>query len=1439
MAQKKFRFFSFLYSIIFIFLFLNDLQAQILNFRNFNADEGLVQSQVYTILQDNDGYLWFGTVNGISIYDGHQFRTLTRKDGLAENHVISGFKDHAGNLWFGYKKDVITKYNSVTKTFSSIPLSKNAEDGKSVDVRQFYEDSAGRIWIATNGMGVFYIQDDSLIHFNDQLKLSKQRFFSVAEDDSHNIWLGGDSLIYIYDPVRSSLKFLPFTNKNEMSVYTAIANDGHGNMWIGTWYDGLYRYNFKRKTYQHFTVKQGLTGNQVNSIFIDTVGKIWVSDRYTGVSYATLTGADKYQFVPITTKNGLPYNGVNLTTIDREGNYWFGTEGRGAAQLRDRRFELWVPGKEKEEKSFWSMFVDSEGIKWFGTNKGLFAIDPKGKLKYQLKTYNGKILDNIFQITEDSTGIIWFVSRTQRCFRFNKKTNALKPFKLRGDLAALNVSSVVIDKLGNILLGGLELGLVSYNLKTKVMIHLSTDNSPLSSNDVNVLYRDSKGYVWVGLINGGMLKWDGKQLIKISSVPISIFGFAEGPKKDLWILNDRDELYRYVDGEINQFDLAGHGLEGLALYLVNADSKSVWLGTTNGLARWKYGDKSFSFYTKKAGYPVAETNQNAAYKDEQGNLWFGSIDGMICFHPDQEKINPVPPLVHIQSVKLFLKEIPLKSGARFEPSNNYLSFDYVGISLTAPEGVRYRYRLVGADKDWLPETAQTSVTYSSLPPGHYSFQVKARNRDGIWNARPAVYNFEILTPFWKTWWFVVLIALIATFAIYTYISWRTRTIKRINRILEDKVQNRTKELQDEKNALEKAIMALKESEHKFKTYTNLTSSAIYIHQGRRFRFVNKAGEEISGYSKDELMQMNIWDLVHPDFTRMMQERFQARLKGENTPNRYEFKILTKNGQERWLDFTGQVINYEDEPALLATVFDITERKKAEEELLAEKERLMVTLRSIGDGVITTDIEGRITLMNDRAKEILDCSDECKTGIKLNKLLYIFEEQTGVKKNDILNPVFKGKTSTVDESNLVLNSMKNRQKFISLAVSSLKDSNSKLLGVVLVIRDDTEKRQMQQELVKGQKLESVGVLAGGIAHDFNNILTAIIGNLSLAKLQLDAAHPSYVRIENAEKASARAQDLTQQLLTFSKGGAPVKQITSIEEIIRDSVAFILSGSNVKARLSFSKHIPTVEVDAGQISQVVQNLIINADQAMPGGGNIDIEVSTKRITNKNTIPVTPGNYVIIKVKDEGIGIAKEYLDKIFDPFFTTKQSGSGLGLATSYSILQKHGGLITVDSELGEGTTFRIYLPAAKGFVNNKEQDALDISSFKGKGRILIMDDEVLIHETISGMLNRLGYEIEISNDGYEMLGKYKQAMDEGQPFDLVFMDLTIPGGMGGKVAVQELLKIDPEAIAIVSSGYSGDPVMAEYERFGFKACLRKPYRIEEIISVLQSLNMGTD
>ncbi len=365
----------------------------------------------------------------------------------------------------------------------------------------------------------------------------------------------------------------------------------------------------------------------------------------------------------------------------------------------------------------------------------------------------------------------------------------------------------------------------------------------------------------------------------------------------------------------------------------------------------------------------------------------------------------------------------------------------------------------------------------------------------------------------------------------------------------------------------------------------------------------------------------------------------------------------------------------------------------------------------------------------------------------------------------------------------------------------------------------------QEILRAHKLESLGILAGGIAHDFNNILTAILGNISLVKMWSNPSDKIYPRLDAVERASIRAIDLTHQLLTFSKGGAPIKKTTSILELIKDSADFALRGSNIKCEFDMGKDILPVEADRGQISQVIHNLVINAKQAMPDGGKIIINIKNINIKEHESIHIPVGMYVMISIRDFGTGIPEELLDKIFDPYFTTKQKGTGLGLAIAYSIIKNHGGLITVESEYGKGTIFNIYLPASNERTMQEETD--DDTLHTGKGRILVMDDEEMVRDAIGDMLLDLEYSVEFATGGCEAIKKYKEAKLSGKPYDVVIMDLTVPGGMGGKDAIKEILEFDPSVKAIVSSGYSNDPVMANYQIYGFSGVITKPYELKKL------------
>lgn len=385
----------------------------------------------------------------------------------------------------------------------------------------------------------------------------------------------------------------------------------------------------------------------------------------------------------------------------------------------------------------------------------------------------------------------------------------------------------------------------------------------------------------------------------------------------------------------------------------------------------------------------------------------------------------------------------------------------------------------------------------------------------------------------------------------------------------------------------------------------------------------------------------------------------------------------------------------------------------------------------------------------------------------------------------------------------------------------------------IVRDITERRIMQEERIKSQKLESLGVLAGGIAHDFNNILTGIIGNISFARKFIDETHRSSKILEQAETASRRASDLAHQLLTFAKGSQPIKKTVSVKQVIEASASLVLHGSNVLSTITIPDDLYAIDADEGQISQVFNNIIINAAQAMPGGGAVAIAAENVTLGHENTLAMAAGKYIRVTFTDTGCGIAAEDQKKIFDPYFTTKPAGNGLGLASVYSIVRKHAGQITVRSTPGTGTTFDILLPAGSPEAIETQAEMKTVNA-DGNSSLLFMDDEELLRELASEMLGNLGYHVQTCRNGDEAIALYTAARAAGAPFSAVVMDLTIPGGMGGKEAAQQILKLDPQARLIVSSGYSNDPVMAEYLRFGFCATVVKPYSMSEIAEVLSRL-----
>ncbi|MFN7145359.1 MAG: ATP-binding protein, partial [Myxococcota bacterium] len=451
-------------------------------------------------------------------------------------------------------------------------------------------------------------------------------------------------------------------------------------------------------------------------------------------------------------------------------------------------------------------------------------------------------------------------------------------------------------------------------------------------------------------------------------------------------------------------------------------------------------------------------------------------------------------------------------------------------------------------------------------------------------------------------------------------------------------------------------------------------------------------------------------------------------------------------------------------------------------LSEERERLHVTLSSIGDAVIATDRDGRVTMLNPVATALTGWAPEDAVGRPLAEVFPIFSEKTGLPvKNPVEKVLHTGKIVGLANHTALADRDGNRRA-IADSAAPIRAADGTVVGVVLVFRDVTQEQRLERELAKASKLESIGVLAGGIAHDFNNILTSISANISLAERRLGMDNPAKGRLSAAQVACERARDLTRQLLTFSRGGAPIRSATSVRATLQEACGFALQGSSVRAHYDLPADVWPIDADAGQIGQVVHNIALNAVQAMPAGGNLRLAAENVSVDEPSWLPLAPGTYVRVSVSDDGPGIAPENLPRIFDPFFTTKASGSGLGLATAYSIVKRHDGHLGVESVLGAGTTFTLYLPAA---AESPRVAACREPAEGGRGRILVMDDDEAIRDLTRECLADLGYECEAASDGGEAIERYVAAQAAGRPFDVLMLDLTVPGGLGGRETLRRL------------------------------------------------------
>jgi PAS domain S-box-containing protein len=595
---------------------------------------------------------------------------------------------------------------------------------------------------------------------------------------------------------------------------------------------------------------------------------------------------------------------------------------------------------------------------------------------------------------------------------------------------------------------------------------------------------------------------------------------------------------------------------------------------------------------------------------------------------------------------------------------------------------------------------------------------------------------------------------------------------------------------------------------------------------------NNTGISIMGYKGCDLIGKKLNEFFPKEFSLIVGGAIRNVMAGQ----RSSFEAVQKfqdSSEIIWdavlspiRDKTGKVTRF------IGIFSDITKRKLAEQSLRQSEEFLRNVLDNVDLGFLVIDRDYRIIGANKAFCKWADAPIEDITNKYCYKVTHkslrpCFEEgeDCAVKRTFQTGEPHKAVHKHEDAKGNIL--------YVETSAFPLKDASGTITSAIETINNITDRYLLEAEQLKTQKLEAIGTLAGGIAHDFNNLLQGVFGYLSIAKMSLNDREKTFAMLEQAEQALNMSVNLTSQLLTFSKGGKPVKKRIKLRSLIENTVKFAMSGSPCDYRFAIDEKLSQVEADEGQIGQVIQNIVLNANDAMPYGGTVTVHAKNAEIPKAhNSLLVKGGKFVNIRIKDSGVGIPEQYLPRVFDPYFTTKQKGSGLGLATSYSIVRNHGGVLWVNSKVGKGTTFYIYLPAID--AEEEKQSHVSASIPERKGRVLLMDDEEMIRNVATEMITVFGHEVECAEDGKTAIEKFNHARNAGRPFDVVILDLTVKGGMGGEQTVKKLLEIDPKAKVAVSSGYAENPVTSDYRSYGFAAILNKPYRIDLLRDTLNSL-----
>jgi PAS domain S-box-containing protein len=1347
-------------------------------FGHLTVEHGLSNAWVQGIVKDSRGFLWFGTQEGLNRYAGGSFSVYRYDPNDVRSLPISSvkviFEDSRKHLWLGgnWGRGGLARYDFEQDRFLSFVPDGSSKRPDIRAVRAITEDRQGRIWIATdNGLFAHDQEKETFTAYRQQVHaengLSSNSVHSVIEDRRGRLWIGTNAGLDCLDTRSGRVSHWPVQPNDPRDVSRfevwALHEDDAGTLWVGTLGGGLHHLD-------------PATGRETR----------YLPDTRGGNSIST--------------------DRVRALAGDGQGRLFIGTENGGLDVLDTRtgRFTHYATDLDDpaslSSMSIYSLLFDDQGILWIGTfNGGVNVLSPLGQRFGLIRAGHRGLSDpHVTAVVEDHLGDLWVGTDGGGLNRLERKTGRITAYRHDPrDPTSIGSDAILAlyeDEQHRLWVGGWYAGLARFDRASGRFVrfrHPGGDDVAARKDCISWIHRLSSGEL-------ALATWEGVELFDRRTGtfrPVSdrypgagvgsAFSVAEDGNGGLWLAGDgrvehvdersgKRTVYRHDSGDPQSL---GSG----RTWTLYADSRdNVWVGTENGLNVFEAGTRRLRRIGVEDGLPNDAVG--GILEDESGSLWLSTNQGLAKFI-DAVRLPSEPRFLSFD-VHDGLQGTEFRYGAAYRARSGEMFFGgHRGLTHFFPAEIRTNPdapRVVITDLRILNRPVTVGAPGSPLSR-HISLtkEITLSHRQNVVTLDFAALNFlvpeknqyayrlEGLEPDWNT---------VGTQHSATYTGLPPGSyVFRVRASNNDGVWN------DAGASLHIRVRPPFWMTLWFRLLLVSTlAAAVFVAYRRHLQRLETRRKELEG-----LVTARTGELLGEVAERRRAEQ--------------EVRRLNEGLEERVAQRT--------------------------EQLQAETERLAVTLRSIGDGVIATDTEGRVVLMNRVAERTTGWPSSEALDKPLADILRLVDRDTRVPVPDPARAVLSGGKGTLEIRSALLRTRDGRELLVSDSAAPIRDPESRVVGVVLVFRDISEKQRIEEQLQNAARLESLGLLAGGIAHDFNNLLAGIFGHIELARRRVTGDQLVAQRLHAALEVMERARGLTQQLLTFTTAGQPVTAPVALDALVKDAARFALAGSNVDCVFELPSDLWPCQADGRQIGQVVDNLLINARHAMPAGGTVRIAACNVTIREGDPLGLPPGRHLKLVVSDRGQGIPRELQAKVFDPFFTTKPTGTGLGLSVSYSIIKRHGGQIALESTPGVGTTVTLFLPAAvEGAVVEAERT---VTGPRGRGRVLVMDDEADLREIARDALQDLGYEVATARNGSEAVALCEHAAAAGRPFDVALLDLTIPGHNGGAEVLAQLRKLVPDIAAIASSGYSSDPIMAHPQASGFAAALAKPYRIGEL------------